>query len=324
MRLEIDKGVPSSRRTRRRASSPPACWATSTSAWSQAPTRRTSRLATPSPQTQSAVVLESLISQFLFNKAADAGANRGAKVQKRASVALALAGMLLPAARPRSTTCAAGRAKLDPMGELEPQGVLLQRGARREGAQAGRHGLLETSCPSWCGAASTTLRQFRRCRSAINNSCGAGHGGRLRHHARGHRTPCSVWRRARRGHRGGGWRRRAGLLARRWRLGHGHRCHIVWPFFRPSSVRDSIGLPMDIAASPATVINDARSALQPDRAGTPSTRAPTCSVRRVHSTTSRWTSTPSSAMPTCSAAARCSTATTAAGRSPPRPTPAPR
>ena len=30
----------------------------------------------------------------------------------------------------------------------------------------------------------------------------------------------------------------------------------MWPLFGPSSVRDSIGLPMDIAASPATVIND--------------------------------------------------------------------
>ena len=39
-----------------------------------------------------------------------------------------------------------------------------------------------------------------------------------------------------------------------WGMGTG--AYIVWPFFGPSSVRDSIGLPMDIAASPATVIND--------------------------------------------------------------------
>ena len=39
-----------------------------------------------------------------------------------------------------------------------------------------------------------------------------------------------------------------------WGMGTG--AYIVWPLFGPSSVRDSIGLPMDIAASPATVIND--------------------------------------------------------------------
>jgi len=39
-----------------------------------------------------------------------------------------------------------------------------------------------------------------------------------------------------------------------WGMGTG--AYIVWPVFGPSSVRDSIGLPMDIAASPATVIND--------------------------------------------------------------------
>jgi phospholipid-binding lipoprotein MlaA len=39
-----------------------------------------------------------------------------------------------------------------------------------------------------------------------------------------------------------------------WGMGTG--AYIVWPLFGPSSVRDSIGLPMDIAASPSTVIND--------------------------------------------------------------------
>lgn len=39
-----------------------------------------------------------------------------------------------------------------------------------------------------------------------------------------------------------------------WGMGTG--AYIVWPVFGPSSARDSIGLPMDIAASPATVIND--------------------------------------------------------------------
>lgn len=39
-----------------------------------------------------------------------------------------------------------------------------------------------------------------------------------------------------------------------WGMGTG--AYIVWPLFGPSSVRDSIGLPMDIAASPSSVIND--------------------------------------------------------------------
>lgn len=39
-----------------------------------------------------------------------------------------------------------------------------------------------------------------------------------------------------------------------WGMGTG--AYIVWPVLGPSSVRDSIGLPMDIAASPSTVIND--------------------------------------------------------------------
>ena len=39
-----------------------------------------------------------------------------------------------------------------------------------------------------------------------------------------------------------------------WDMGTG--AYIVWPLFGPSSVRDTIGLPMDIAASPSSVIND--------------------------------------------------------------------
>ena len=40
----------------------------------------------------------------------------------------------------------------------------------------------------------------------------------------------------------------------RWGFGAG--AYIVWPLFGPSSVRDSAGLPLDLMASPATVIND--------------------------------------------------------------------
>jgi len=39
-----------------------------------------------------------------------------------------------------------------------------------------------------------------------------------------------------------------------WGMGTG--AYIVWPLFGPSSVRDAIGLPLDMAASPSTVIND--------------------------------------------------------------------
>jgi phospholipid-binding lipoprotein MlaA len=40
----------------------------------------------------------------------------------------------------------------------------------------------------------------------------------------------------------------------RWGMGTG--AYIVWPLLGPSSVRDSIGLPMDLAASPAYLFND--------------------------------------------------------------------
>jgi phospholipid-binding lipoprotein MlaA len=40
----------------------------------------------------------------------------------------------------------------------------------------------------------------------------------------------------------------------RWGFGAG--AYVVWPLFGPSSVRDSVGLPLDLAASPALLIND--------------------------------------------------------------------
>lgn len=42
----------------------------------------------------------------------------------------------------------------------------------------------------------------------------------------------------------------------RWGFGAG--AYIVWPLFGPSTVRDSIALPLDRAASPALLINDGR------------------------------------------------------------------
>ena len=42
----------------------------------------------------------------------------------------------------------------------------------------------------------------------------------------------------------------------RWGTGTG--AYIVWPLFGPSTVRDSIALPLDRAASPAILINDGR------------------------------------------------------------------
>ena len=42
----------------------------------------------------------------------------------------------------------------------------------------------------------------------------------------------------------------------RWGFGAG--AYVVWPLFGPSTVRDSIALPLDRAASPALVISDGR------------------------------------------------------------------
>ncbi len=42
----------------------------------------------------------------------------------------------------------------------------------------------------------------------------------------------------------------------RWGFGAG--AYVVWPLFGPSTVRDSIALPLDRSASPALVINDGR------------------------------------------------------------------
>ena len=57
-----------------------------------------------------------------------------------------------------------------------------------------------------------------------------------------------------------------GGYARQLSLGHadffGAGAYIVWPLFGPSSVRDSAGLPLDLMASPATVINDGAAKVQ--------------------------------------------------------------
>jgi phospholipid-binding lipoprotein MlaA len=47
-----------------------------------------------------------------------------------------------------------------------------------------------------------------------------------------------------------------GLTLGRWGFGAG--AYIVWPLFGPSTVRDSIALPLDRAASPALLISDGR------------------------------------------------------------------
>jgi phospholipid-binding lipoprotein MlaA len=46
----------------------------------------------------------------------------------------------------------------------------------------------------------------------------------------------------------------------RWGFGAG--AYVVWPVLGPSSVRDSAGLPLDLMASPATVINDGGAKVQ--------------------------------------------------------------
>ena len=141
-------------------SSPPACSATSTSASRPAATRRTSRAGDMITQTQSAVVLENLISQFLFNKAADGSTARAAAPRNdatmtpevpcapcaasfalrrwRSAAVLALAAAA-PAAHGQS-----GR----PVGAFNREVFELQRGRRRRSAEAGRHGLHARSCRS--------------------------------------------------------------------------------------------------------------------------------------------------------------------------------
>ena len=104
------------------------------------------RRATTIKQTQSAVVLENLIGQFLFSKAADAGRRRPHRRRRQRGQEMtrslarrgcrgALAGRLLAVALAGCATIAGGarRAGAAPrsVGELEPQGLQLQRDARR-------------------------------------------------------------------------------------------------------------------------------------------------------------------------------------------------
>jgi hypothetical protein len=91
-------------------------------------------------QTQSAVVLENLIGQFLTGKAADAGAAADGGVEvsiaRRLHGALAWRCMLAAGC----ATVPAGTAPAEPgrpLGSLEPQGLRLQRHHRRGRAEAG-------------------------------------------------------------------------------------------------------------------------------------------------------------------------------------------
>ena len=168
----------SSRPIRRCESSPRACSATSTSASSPAPRRRSGPPGDTIKQTQSAVVLESLISQFLFSKAADAGgrAAAGAGRQRRQEMK-----SIAPARRLRGASrcwpscwralggCATireGARRSGPaprsLGELEPQGLQLQRRPRQRRAQAGRDRLCRRRAAAGAARRQQLLQQLRR------------------------------------------------------------------------------------------------------------------------------------------------------------------
>ena len=85
---------------------------------------------------------------------------------------------------------------------------------------------------------------------------------------------------------------------------------LVWPLIGPSTVRDSIALPLNYAASPMDLFNvDLRGSSGSGRCNSSTLRAGLLGAGAC-STTSRSTSTPSSATPTCSGdAAWFSTAT---------------
>jgi phospholipid-binding lipoprotein MlaA len=64
-----------------------------------------------------------------------------------------------------------------------------------------------------------------------------------------------------------------------WGMGTG--AYIVWPLLGPSSVRDTIGLPLDMAASPTTVINDGQTRYSLTALSVVNTRANLLGATRV-------------------------------------------
>ena len=176
---------------------------------------------------------------------------------KRAGVALALAGMLLAGCATTLNDVRGGPgAKLDPW-ENWNRKVFSFNEALDEKVPAGRDGLLQPRARAGAARRRQLFGNFADAWSAINNFLqGKGTAGVYDIMRVGTNTVFGL---------GGvldvateaGLEKTRRISARRWASGHGHRrAYIVWPFFGPSSVRDSIGLPMDIAASPATVIND--------------------------------------------------------------------
>ena len=82
--VERRRAATSSRATRRPRSSPRVCSASSTSGWRRAATAEMLKDGDRLRLTQSAVVLENLISQFLFNKAAEERQGRQGRKVRRA------------------------------------------------------------------------------------------------------------------------------------------------------------------------------------------------------------------------------------------------
>ena len=178
-------------------------------------------------QTQSAVVLENLIGQFINSKAAEAGSTgaqpgrpaRGAgndpidhddvaaapaAVAGRCGAARRRAGARRHARRLHHAACRArpGRAAR-PVGELEPQGVRLQREARRARAQAGRHRLCQGGAAAGARVDRQLLRQLRRCLVGHQQpAAGQGRGGRARFRALHHQHAVRRVRPVRPGQRG--------------------------------------------------------------------------------------------------------------------------
>ena len=127
-------------------------------------------------QTQSAVVLENLIGQFLFNKAADAGSRTAAPAPAATTSA---AGVHEVTRADRSRLCwraaprggrgdeAAPPAERTPTSSIRGRiwnrnGVRVQRGARRARAEAGGRPAIAKLCPSCARRRQQLLRQLRR------------------------------------------------------------------------------------------------------------------------------------------------------------------
>ena len=324
--MEIERGVQFPTDIVGARSSPPACSATSTSASSRAPTRRPCAAGDTITQTQSAVVLENLISQFLFNKAADAGsgsprrrrrASGGEEMKRsrrrRAVVARAAAGRLAlrsPAATTRAARRRPGPAAR-PVGELEPQGLRFNEALDEHVLKPVATAYRDVVPQLVRTRRQQLLRQLRRrlvgrqqlsCRASSRT---ASHDAmRVRHQHR-----CSASAACSTSPREMGLEHHYedfGQTLGHWGVGAG--AYLVLPLLGPvDGARRRSRCRWTGSASPALVFDDGagagrtHAAADRQHARRPARREPRAS------TTSRSTSTPSCATPTCSGGAAWST-----------------